>query len=99
MANGGEVLLFDVEEDPSELAPLQAQSPEVVDELMQALRVDLRRSGVVAAFDGDALRVFPYRRRPLLRIHQFDLSRGVGGFPAEPDQLVYLSRSDAVGGT
>lgn len=87
MANGGEALLFDVGRDPSELTPLQAQSPEVVEELIRELRADLRAAGIEAAFDGDALKVHPYRRRELMRIHQFDLSRGVMGFPEEPDQV------------
>ncbi|MDZ8171201.1 sulfatase family protein [Microbacterium xanthum] len=89
MANGGEVLLFDVARDPSELTPLQAQYPQVVADLRDALIDDLRRAGIRDAFDGGRLREFPYTERPLVRIDQFDMSRGVYGFPDSPERVVH----------
>jgi hypothetical protein len=44
--------------------------------------------GAAAALQGDDLRAFPYRERPRGRIHQFDRSRGVIGFPARPADVL-----------
>ena len=44
--------------------------------------------GATAALDGGDLRGFPYRERPRVRIYQFDLSRGITGFPERPEDAL-----------
>ncbi|MGZ0712621.1 sulfatase family protein (plasmid) [Coraliomargarita sp. W4R53] len=96
MANGPHALLFDVDSDPNELNPIQDQHPQLVAELTSALIAELHADGVNEAFDGDALRSFDYVVRPLVRIDQFDLSRGVTGFPATPAEVHYEPTPSAV---
>jgi hypothetical protein len=47
-----------------------------------------RVPGATDALDGDKLRAFPFRQRPLIRIYQFDRSRGVLGFPGKPQDAL-----------
>ncbi|WP_165977047.1 sulfatase family protein [Nonomuraea diastatica] len=86
LANGGHRLLFDLEADPHEIKPVQAERPEDADRLTALLAARLRSEGVAEAFDRDGLgpelRTFPYEEWPLTRVHQFDLSRGITGFGA-----------------
>jgi hypothetical protein len=42
----------------------------------------------LGALDGNKLRAFPFRQRPPTRIYQFDRSRGVVGFPDEPQDAL-----------
>src|SRR5207247_9262888 len=44
-----------------------------------------RTPGAIDGLNGDKFRAFPFRRRPLRRIYQFDRSRGVLGFPDKPE--------------
>ncbi|MFC7406531.1 sulfatase [Georgenia alba] len=88
MANGGHHLLFDVAADPGELRPLQATEPEVAAHLLDLLRRHLAAHGVAAALADGELATFPYRVWPRERIHQFDRSRGVTGFPSHPRDVL-----------
>jgi hypothetical protein len=47
-----------------------------------------RVPGATDAIDGNKLKVFPFRQRPPIRIHQFDRSRGVVGFPDNPQDAL-----------
>jgi choline-sulfatase len=93
MANGDSRLLFDVASDPDELHPINDEHPDLVARLLNAAREHLAAEGVTDAFDGDAsagdeLKTWEYRVRPTRRIYQFDRSRGVTGFPADPADLL-----------
>ncbi|MDZ8201676.1 sulfatase-like hydrolase/transferase [Microbacterium sp. SSW1-59] len=89
MSNGPNALLFDVASDPQELNPIQDDHPTLVAQLLDELEAELRRDGVDAAFDDAGLRTFDYTVRPLVRIDQFDMSRGVTGFPDTPADVHY----------
>ncbi|MEJ1154684.1 sulfatase [Microbacterium marmarense] len=99
MANGPHTLLFDVATDPHELTPVQDRHPQLVAELVGELVAELRRDGVDAAFDGNDLRTFKYTVRPLVRIDQFDVSRGVTGFPDAPAEVHYAPPSQSTHST
>src|SRR5699024_5212223 len=88
VANGGQSLLFDLDTDPEERSPLQAEHPEVVDQLQGLLVDELRREGITAALAGDGLAAFPYRVWPRRRAYQMDRSRGVAGFPTDPRRFL-----------
>lgn len=88
LANGGHSLLFDLANDPDEVAPCQDDRPEDVALMSAALVDDLRSEGVTDAFDGEELLTFPYEEWPLHRIYQMDRSRGVNGFPDRPSDVV-----------
>jgi hypothetical protein len=47
-----------------------------------------RAPGAIDALAGDELRTFPFRERPRTRIYQFDRSRGVTGFPEQPQDAL-----------
>jgi arylsulfatase len=84
MANGGREQLFHRERDPDELTNCIRSSDRIRNDLY-ALAV--RACGVPGArdaLDGDKLRAFPFRKRPLKRIYQFDRSHGVAGIPENP---------------
>jgi len=81
LANGGQALLFDLENDPGELHPIQDQLPHVVNGLLRRTADQLHKADVSLAFCDGALRQTPYRcwDEPQ-RIYQFDASRGVTGY-------------------
>ncbi len=88
MANGGREQLFDVAHDPGELKNLVGSQPEVVNSLRSAAVAACQSPGARDALNGDQLRTFEFQARPLVRIYQFDRSRGVTGFPAKPKDVV-----------
>jgi len=88
MANGGREQLFNRRHDLNELSNC-ARSSSVIRNDLYALAVQACRvPGAMEALDGDKLRVFPFRKRPLMRICQFDRSRGVLGFPDKPEDAL-----------
>jgi len=88
MANGGREQLFNVTEDPDELRQRIDDAPDVAARMRQAAVEAVRRPNADRALDGDGrLRQFPFAARPLARIHQFDHSRGVTGFPEKPQDV------------
>jgi arylsulfatase len=88
MANGGREQLFNLKRDPNELSNCVGSSPRVRDDLY-ALAVQACKAPVATdALDGDKLRAFPFRERPRTRIYQFDRSRGVVGFPQQPQDAL-----------
>jgi choline-sulfatase len=88
MANGGREQLFDLGEDPNELSNLAAARPGVARELRALAAKACDRTGLREALDANGLRAFPFAARRLQRIHQFDRSRGVTGFPKRPQDVV-----------
>ena len=88
MANGAREQLFDLEADPAELRNLAKDSERERLRLRQLAVAACRVPGAVAALDGEDLRGFPFAELPRKRIHQFDISRGVRGFPGRPEDVV-----------
>ncbi|MDA0336090.1 MAG: sulfatase-like hydrolase/transferase [bacterium] len=85
IANGGRELLFDVAADPQELRQLAAGQPEVRARLRAAAAAYLAGpAGEGSLSESGDLRAFAFAARPLQRIYQFDRSRGIHGFPADP---------------
>jgi arylsulfatase len=94
MANGDREQLFNLKQDPNEVANCVASASKIRNELhalgVQACKVP----GAIDALDGEKLRAFPFRERPRKRIYQFDRSRGVVGFPDRPaDALKDFNRT------
>jgi len=87
-ANGGREQLFDLRADPNELENLADRRAEVTDELRTLLVSALSVPNADRALADGALKRFPYRERPRERIHQFDRSHGVTGFPEDPADLL-----------
>jgi choline-sulfatase len=89
MANGGREQLFDRKNDPNELSNTISSSSEVIRSDLCAVAVKACRvPGALDALDGNKLRAFPFRQRPPTRIYQFDRSRGVVGFPDQPQDAL-----------
>ncbi len=88
MANGGREQLFNLAEDPRELADLSGAEPGVADRLRAAAIESLSCPEGQAALEGDGLRSFPFERRPLKRIYQFAGDLGVRGFPERPEDVL-----------
>ena len=93
MANGGREQLFNLRDDPNELANLVETQGEVKQQLSSQAAAACRRPELSAAMEGDALRQFPFQARPLRRIYQFDLSRGLSGFPGKPEEVLKAWRA------
>ena len=89
MANGRREQLFNLKTDPDELSNRAAEAPDVRRKLYAFAVARCGVQGASDALDGKDLRSFSYRERGRERIYQFDRSRGVAGFPANPgDALV-----------
>jgi arylsulfatase len=85
LANGGRELLFDVQADPQELRQLLSGQAQVAARLRASAAAYLKGPAGAGALDEDGdLRAFPFAARPRERIYQFDRSRGITGFPADP---------------
>jgi arylsulfatase A-like enzyme len=88
MANGGQEQLFDVAQDPDEVRQRIDDAPDVAARLRQAAIDALSRPNADRALENGQLRRFDYKDRPRKRIHQFDRSRGVKGFPENPGDVL-----------
>lgn len=88
IANGGCEQLFNVTEDPCELNQRLDDKSDVAKRLRDAAIQALSRTNVDRALEGALLKAFPFEERPLYRMHQFDVSRGVHGFPKEPKDVL-----------
>lgn len=86
-ANGGGQQLFNVAEDPHELRQRLSDSPAVAARLRAAAIAALERPNADRALENGDLRAFPPAPRELRRIVQFDRSRGITGFPANPSEI------------
>ncbi len=88
MANGGWEQLFNLTRDPDELSNCIGSSSAIRNDLYALAVQACRVPGAMDTLDGDKLRAFPFRKRPLVRIYQFDRSRGVLGFPDKPQDAL-----------
>jgi choline-sulfatase len=88
LANGEREQLFDLVDDPHELANRIADWPEVGRRMRERAIVACGTPGAADALDGGRLRGFPFRAREAGRIYQFDRSRGVIGFPERPQDVL-----------
>jgi len=94
LANGGREQLFDVRNDPNELKNLAGERPGVV-RMLRATAIsmcDVPGARDALAAERRDFRAFPFEPRPLFRIHQFDRSRGVTGFPDWPEDVLRAYR-------
>ena len=91
-ANGGQEQLFDLEKDPHELCNLADAQPDVTDMLRKKAVLACRQPGAQDALDGDDLTVFPFKKWEWKkeRIYQFDQSKGIEGFPENPEEIAKL---------
>jgi choline-sulfatase len=80
--------LFDLREDPTGLRNLAAGGQEAAAQLRAKAIETCDRVELRAALEGSGLRKFPFAAHPLQRIHQFDRSRGVAGFPKRPQDVL-----------
>jgi arylsulfatase len=88
IANGGREQLFNTERDPQEHQELSGREPAKLAGLRAAAERRLRTPIGEPALDGGKLRRFEFEKRPRRRILQFDLARGVTGFPERPEDVL-----------
>ncbi|MFH1022625.1 MAG: sulfatase-like hydrolase/transferase [Planctomycetota bacterium] len=93
IANGGREQLFNVERDPQERQELSAREPAVLAGLRSAAEQRPRNPIGESALEGSGLRRFEFEMRPRRRILQFDLARGVTGFPERPADVLGEKRA------
>ncbi len=87
-ANGGGELLFNLAEDPHELRQRIDDAPDVAKQLRGKAAEAVNVPNAERALESGRLKAFPFTPRPLIRIVQFDRSRGVTGFPEHPSDLL-----------
>ncbi|MDD9269434.1 sulfatase [Paenibacillus sp. GCM10023248] len=81
MSNGGREQLFHLGEDPQELVELSGRHPDIAADLRRVAAEEAARHPALApAMSGSSLRSYPFAERPLTRIRQFNLARGVSDF-------------------
>jgi arylsulfatase len=88
MANGGREQLFDLKADPHETRNLAAKSRDVASRLRAQAASFCDQPELQMARNKGRLRSFSFLARPLMRIYQFDASKGVTGFPREPEDVL-----------
>lgn len=93
IANGGLEQLFDLRTDPHELHNLAGARPDVARMLRTTAASACDVPGARDALQGGDLRAFPRADRELVRIYQFDYSRGVTGFPDRPEDALKAYRA------
>jgi len=98
MANGGREQLFNVRTDPDELTNRLKTAPTVANRLRQLARAAGCTPGARPAVQRDGqLRSFRFRERQRKRVHQFDTSRGVSGFPTRPADALQIFQKNKKG--
>lgn len=88
IANGGREQLFDMENDPNELVNQADANRDIALKLRSVAASACRKAGEQAALDQGDLKSFPYSRHDRKRIYQFDVSRGIRGFPEKPQDIL-----------
>lgn len=88
IANGGGEQLFDMVSDPLELQDRVSEQEDVARSMRRIAASACGVRGATDALEGGVLREFPYTERERRRIHQFDRSRGVTGFPERPQDVL-----------
>lgn len=88
MADGGREQLFNLHDDPNETNNLAAARLDISSELRDRAATFCERPGLKAALLEGKLRKLPFKARPLTRVYQFDHSKGVFGFPKQPQDVL-----------
>lgn len=88
LANGGIQFVFDMADDPHERRNLAAERPELTRTLRAKAVAATVAAGGGAAVEAVDFKVFDYQPPALRRICQFDRSRGIEGFPANPGDVL-----------
>jgi len=88
IANGEREQLFNIKEDPSELKQRIEDKPDVASKMRRLAVAALSVPNADRALKDGKLRGFPYEPMPRVRSYQFDLSRGVHGFPKNPADVL-----------
>jgi choline-sulfatase len=87
LANGGREQLFNLEQDPHEVRNRAGDAPEKA-RLRELAVAAVDRTNADRALEAGKLVEFAFEARPLKRIYQMDGSRGVKGFPEQPEEVV-----------
>ena len=98
IANGGREQLFNLEDDPLEHVNRISGESGVAGKMRALAAAGCQRPGADAALEDGRLRAFPYRQWERKRIHQFDRSRGVQGFPEHPGDVLSQWEPSGPGG-
>ena len=88
LAHGGREQLFDLQDDPDELVNLAGKDPQRLQAMRARAVAACKTPGAADALDGEALKAFEFQAAGRRRIHQFDASRGVKGFPEHPGDVL-----------
>jgi choline-sulfatase len=87
IANGGFEQLFNVKENPEETENRLNSASDVAAELKGIAIESSDCPGAQEALEGDGFKSFAFNRKERSRIHQFDRSRGIYGFPEKPEDV------------
>lgn len=88
LANGGQEQLFHTAADRHELRECAKEEPARLEKMRASAVQFAAKTNLSRALEEDAFKRFPFARRPLKRIYQFDGSRGVRGFPEHPADVL-----------
>lgn len=87
-ANGNKTQLYDMLEDPNETINQIQKYPDIAKSLYQIAVQECQHPGLIDACENGNLKAFPYQERPKGRYYQFDASRGVFGYPKNPEDAL-----------
>ena len=88
LANGGREQLFNVTEDPDELTQRIASEPTTAAALREVALAAAAAPNANRALGASGFKSFEFTPRERRRIHQFDRSRGITGFPENPGDVL-----------
>lgn len=87
MADGGREQLFNLGDDPGETNNLATARAAVSADLRSRAAAYCDRPSLRAALKNGELLRLSFKARPLQRVYQFDHSKGVYGFPTNPEEI------------
>ena len=85
IANGAREQLFNLADDPSEVAQRLHDAPDVAAALKKLAEAKLPGTCAEGALENGRLKTFPFEKAKRFRIKQFDVSRGITDFPDHPE--------------
>lgn len=88
LSNGHREQLFNLNKDPDELVNQADSERRVTANFREVAKEACRHPGAEDALDGEDFKSFDYTRWNTERIYQFDSSRGVNGFPDNPEEVL-----------
>ena len=88
LSNGHREQLFNLNKDPDELVNQADSERRVTANFREVAKEACRHPGAEDALDGEDFKSFDYTRWNTERIYQFDSSRGVNGFPVNPEEVL-----------